>query len=132
MANRNSATWTAFLVMCFAAVGLTGLFATFATTVPLYRALAQNAALDQVLAASRQPDAAAQLDRLRPLLGESAAGALGGEGTVEERVSRERAAMRVRQEHEAEGVAWRIRVMVLVVTLMATLFGVFVMGVSRH
>ena len=132
MANRNGATWTAFLVMCFLAVGLTGLFATFASTVPLYRALAQSAALDEVLAVSRRPDSAAQLDRLRPRLGESAAGALGGDGTVEERVTRERSAMRARQEHEAEGVAWRIRVMVVVVTVMATLFGVFIMGLSRR
>lgn len=132
MATRNSATWTAFLVMCFAIVGLTGLFGTFATTVPLYRALARYAALDEVLAVSRQPDAAVQLDRLRPQLAESAAAVLQGEGTVEERVARERAAMRARQEHEAEGVAWRIRVMVLVVTLMAALFGVFVMGLSRR
>lgn len=132
MASRNSATWTAFLLMCFALVGLTGLFGTFVGNVPLLRALARNAALDEALVASRAPDAASLMERLRPQLGESAGPVLAGEGTIEERVIRERAAVRERQEREARGVVGRIRMLVVLVTLIAAAFGAFVMGLSRH
>lgn len=132
MASRSNATWTAFLLMCFALVGMSGLFGTYVVNVPLLRALARYEALDEALAASREPDAALLLERLRPRLFESAGPVLGGEGTIEERVARERAAVRERQEREARGVVGRIRLLVVVVTLMAAAFGVLVMGLSRH
>lgn len=132
MAARMSATWTAFLLMCFALVGLAGLFGTFVTNIPLERALARHDTLDKVLEASRQPDAAARLEGLRRDLAESAGPVLTGEGTIEERVARERVAMRERQEREARGVTGRIRLLMVVVTVMAAAFGVFVLGMSRH
>ena len=45
-------TWFAFLAMTFVVVGLTGVFATFATPLPLYRALSRDAA-DATLRRSR-------------------------------------------------------------------------------
>ena len=131
MASRLNPTWTAFLLMCFAVVGLTGLFGTFVAGVPLLRALERHATLDEVLAAAREPDAAARLERLRRPLAESAGPVLSGEGTLEERVARERTAMRERQEREARGVTGRIRTLIVLVTVMAAAFGVFIMGLSR-
>ena len=131
MASRLNPTWTAFLLMCFAVVGLTGLFGTFVAGVPLLRALERHATLDEVLAAAREPDAAARLERLRRPLAESAGPVLSGEGTLEERVARERTAMRERQEREARGVTGRIRTLMVLVTVMAAAFGVFIMGLSR-
>ena len=132
MASRLNPTWTAFLLMCFAVVGLTGLFGTFVAGVPLLRALERHATLDEVLAAAREPDAAARLERLRRPLAESAGPVLSGEGTLEERVARERTAMRERQEREARGVTGRIRTLIVLVTVMAAAFGVFIMGLSRR
>lgn len=132
MAGRLNPTWTAFLLMCFAIVGLTGLFGTFVTNVPLLRALERHATLDEVLVAAREPDAASRLERLRRPLAESAGPVLSGEGTIEERVARERLAMRERQEREARGVTGRIRTLVALVTVMAAAFGVFIMGMSRR
>ena len=117
--------------MRFAVVGLTGLFGTFVAGVPLLRALERHATLDEVLAAAREPDAAARLERLRRPLAESAGPVLSGEGTLEERVARERTAMRERQEREARGVTGRIRTLIVLVTVMAAAFGVFIMGLSR-
>lgn len=131
MASRLNPTWTAFLLMSFAVVGLTGLFGTFVAGVPLLRALERHATLDEVLAAAREPDAAARLERLRRPLAESAGPVLTGEGTIEERVARERVAMRERQEREARGVTGRIRTLIVLVTVMAAAFGVFIMGLSR-
>ena len=131
MAGRLNPTWTAFLLVCFAIVGLTGLFGTFVVNVPLLRALERHATLDEVLVASRAPDAAVQLERLRRPLAESAAAVLSGEGTIEERVARERVAMRQRQEREAQGVTGRIRMLIVIVTVMAAAFGVLIMGLSR-
>lgn len=125
-------TWTAFLLVCFGLVGLTGLFATYAAPIPLQRALNRNATLDRVLEAARQPDPAPLLERLRPALAESAAPVLTGPGTLEERVARERDAVRARQDAEARGVAHRLRLLVIVVTVMAGLFGALVLALARR
>ena len=75
-------------------------------------------------------DPAPLLERLRPALAESAAPVLTGPGTLEERVAREREAVRARQDAEARGVARRLRLLILVVTAMAGLFGAVVLGLA--
>ena len=49
--QKTDPTWYAFLAMTFAVVGLTGLFASFAAPLPLARALARDAALNEAQAA---------------------------------------------------------------------------------
>lgn len=120
---RNRGTWTAFLLMCFAVTGLAGLFASYATSLPLQRALSRSAALDQVLAVAGQPDAPARLEALRPALGTSAAGVLSGTGDLAHRVASARAVMLAEQEREARSVAYRVRLMLGVITLLASGLG---------
>jgi len=48
-ADRPNVALAAFVAMAFAVVGLTGVFATFAAPLPLERALAREAALDEAL-----------------------------------------------------------------------------------
>jgi hypothetical protein len=118
--------------MAFLIVGLAGIFGTYAVPVPLMRALGHEAVLDQVLAASTAPDAAARLAALRPALGTSADAVLGGPGTLAERVARDRAATRMRFEAEAAALGGRLRLLIGVATLAAGLFGLAMLGVGRN
>lgn len=102
--GRQGGVWAAFLAVCFAVVGLAGGFALYAAPVPLQRALAQGAALDQALLAGEAPAT----------------------------VVRERAAVREQAEREEAAVTARIRLMLAVVTVMAGLFGIGVMGLARR
>lgn len=129
---NDRATWTAFLLMCFALVGLTGLFATYATTIPLERALIRTGTLDQILAAARAPDAAARLAVLRPALGERADAVLSGPGELWDRVAAERAVVLDEQGREARSVAHRTRILVVIVTLMAGLVGAGIMALGQR
>lgn len=134
---RPDATWTAFLMMCFAVVGLTGLFATFATSIPLEHGMARLAVLDQVLAAARQPDAATRLPALRLDLARSlgtieADAVLSGPGDLFDRVSAARQTVLSETGRESRSVTYRTRVMVGIVTLMGALVGAGIMALSRR
>lgn len=127
--GRQIWVWAAFLSVCFLLVGLIGLFALYAVPVPLQRALAQGAVLDRVLIAAQRSDAA-ELAALRPKLGRNADAVLNGPGTMTERVVRVRAAIQARMESEEAAITARIRLLVIVVTVMAGLFGVGILGLS--
>jgi hypothetical protein len=128
--TRN--TWMAFLAMTFLIVGLTGLFATFSAPLPLQRALARDATLDEALADSRRPDAAAAIEALRPRLAESADAILPVGGDMDARIGAERAAMRGRLTLEADVTALRLRWMICIVTLTCAVFGVAILAFSRR
>jgi hypothetical protein len=118
MGDRSGGSWIAFAVMGVVIVGLAGVFATFALPVTMERALRQEAALDAALAA---PDAAA-LAALRDRLGDSAASVIDGSGALATRVAAARGAMRERFAAEEQGNARRLRFLIVVVTLAASLF----------
>lgn len=126
--QRNSGTWMAFLAMTFMVVGLTGLFASFAAPLPLQRAMARDAALDEAL--NTGGDHAA-LEALRVRLDDSAAVVIDGAGPLEGRVTAARAAMRLELTREADAVAVRLRLMLGIVTLVAAVFGAMVIGAAR-
>ncbi len=130
--GRQGGVWAAFLAICFLVVGLLGGFALYAAPVPPQRALARGAVLDQVLLAGEAPDAGARLAALRSALGESAHAVLDGPGTLVERVVSARAAVRSEAEREEAAVTARIRLMLVVVTVMAGLFGIGIMGLARR
>ena len=94
MEGRTNYAWMAFVAVAVGIVGLVGVFATYAVPLPLERALAREAALDEALAAAGRPDEAVRLQALGPRLGESAAAIEAGGGPLAERIQRERAAMR--------------------------------------
>jgi hypothetical protein len=130
--GSGGGAWSAFLAAAFAVVGLTGIFATYAAPLPLERAIAREAALDQALAAGQSADAAAALQRLRPELGDSADAVISGPGTLAERVARERVAMRARLSTEAEEVGLRLRVMIGVFAFAGALFGIALLSIVRR
>jgi len=128
---RNRGAWTAFLAAAFLVLGLMGLFATFAAPLPLQRALARETALDDALATAGAPDQAAQLESLRTRLDDSAAAVIDGSGDLRDRVTAARVAMRTQLEREADAIAGRLRLLIVIVTCVAALFGAIVMGVGR-
>ena len=129
---RPQATWTAFLLMCFALVGLAGMFASYAVTIPLDRALARTAVLDGVLAEARQPDPARQAT-LRMMLGPDVGPrVLDASGDLFDRVAAQREVVLQEGIQEERSVAYRIRVLVAVVTVTAGLVGSGIMGLARR
>jgi len=121
----------AFLVMAFVVVGLTGVFASYAVPLPLQRALAREAALDDALAAARGPDPRDAVAALQDRLDDSAAAVLPVGGDMAARIAAERTAMRARFLAEAAAVATRVRWLICVITVMAALFGVAVLHIGR-
>ncbi len=130
--KRNGATWTGFLVMAFAVVGLVGAFATYAAQIPFERALARSQALDEAVAASRQPDFAAHLEGLREALGDSFDHLATGPGDIAARAAAERTRMLGELGQEAEGIGTRLRVVIVVFAAGAALFGAAVLGIVQR
>jgi hypothetical protein len=118
----------AFIAITVGIVGLMGVFATYAAPLPLDRALARESALDEALAAAATPDAAARLQALRPRLAESASAIEQGAGSLADRIQRERVAMRERYLAEAQGLARRLRLMIVIVTAVSAGFACTIVG----
>ena len=127
--KRNGATWTAFLAMTFCIVGLVGLFATYAAPLPWERMQARDAALDAALAAG---DSKPGLEALRDRLDDSAPVVIDGGGPLAERVAAARTAMRAELMHEADAIGFRLRLELLVVTVVAAGFGAAILGAASR
>ena len=130
--QKPDPTWFAFLAMTFAVVGLTGIFASFAAPLPLARALARDAALNDAQAALAAPNPAAALEALRPRLGDSAAALLPLGGDMPARIAAERGAMHARLQAEADATATRLRALIGIVTVVAAVFGCVLLGASAR
>ncbi len=123
---RQNLPWVAFLLMCFAVVGLTGLFASYGPLIPLERALARDAVLDQALAQGRGPDGRAKLEALKDALGSTAETVL-APGDLVDHVLEARAVVQSEERREGASVAYRVRLMLGMITLLGGLFGAGVM-----
>jgi hypothetical protein len=115
---QNRFVWVAFLLMCFLLTGLVGLFASYATSVPLERALYRNSVLDQALQ-SGHPDPAA----IRAVLGQGAEEVLSGPGELASRIARAHTMIRAEASEEARVVGMRTRLMIGMVTVLAAGLG---------
>ena len=124
---RSTGPWIAFLATLFLLVGLCGLFASYAVQIPLERAIARSAMLDGVLA---DADPAGRLARLEPTLG-SLAGPLKAPGPLAERVARARGLVQEEQGRETASLNYRIRLMLVVITLVATGVGGGILALAR-
>jgi len=122
----NQGAWTGFLIVAFGALGLVGAFGTYASQLPFDRAVARNATLDKVLAASHAPDPAKAEAALRPLLGDSADQVLAGPGPIETRVEAARARMMTELHNEADTSGFLYRCYLAVFTLLASVFAAFI------
>src|SRR4051794_20524394 len=79
MQNRH--VWVAFLLVCFLVTGLVGLFASYAGSIPLERAIHRSRVLDQVMGTDGSTDA------LRRVLGADAELVASGTGDLASRVT---------------------------------------------
>lgn len=134
MAERTSlAGRIGFLAMSFVLVGLAGFFGTYATPIPLVRALRREAALDRLLAAANGgAGTAAEIKLLAPELGASARVLAHGAGDLAARVTAEKARVRTIFFAEARAIGRSARWMIGVVTLLATGFGALLMSLDRR
>jgi hypothetical protein len=127
-----SFTWTAFLVMCFAVVGLVGVFGTFAAGLPLRRELAREVTLDEALLALRSPAPQVALEALRPRLDDSAPALFPLPADPVAAIGAERQAVRARFLTEADAITYRMQLMILIVTCMAAVFGSAILAFGRR
>lgn len=118
--KSNTGTWIGFLLTSFAVVGLMGFFAAYAAPLPYERALLRDAVLDQALAAG---DSKPALEALREPLDDSAAQVVDGTGPLVARVAAARAAMHETMRRDADALGFRLRLELVVVTLVAAGFG---------
>lgn len=141
------------MLCAFLLPGLIGTFASFSIPAPLVDELQQEQALQAVLDA---PTPTAQAAAITALSGNQAqmaqAAAAGmsqevpdtalvdpdtaaivqnGTGTIEERVAAAKKNMRAEVMAQARAEAYRIRLMVITMTIIGAIFAVFVMGPDR-
>lgn len=128
----NQYTAMGFLAMCFAIVGLVGLFASFATPLPLYRSIARDAALDSALVALHSADPKTALAALADQLDDSYAALAKLPADPDAAVAAERRAMRARFVAEADATGSRMQLMIGIVTVMSAIFGTALIGFGRR
>ena len=119
--------WSAFLAVLFMLVGLCGLFASYASAIPLERGLARSALLDEALDAD-----AAGLQAMRPELGTLAGPVIDGPGTLPQRVAQARRIVDDERRREAASIDHRTRLMLGVITVLAMGLGVGIMALARR
>lgn len=118
--------------MLFGLVGLCGMFASYATVIPLERGVARSVLLDKVLQAGAEADAMPRLEALRPALGPLARSVLEGNGTLTERVAAARVVVLDEQRRESNSIAYRTRLMLAVVTVLAAGLGGGILVLARR
>ena len=129
MASKDGRAWSGFLVMAFVVLGLCGLFATYAAQLPYQRELFAETKLDAALGA---PDADARLDTLRDALGDDGAGAFEAKGDTRDRIETARRVLRRHFQDQGADIALRLRIVIVVFTGAAALFGLMVVSVLRR
>ena len=129
---RATGPWIAFLVTLFALVGLCGMFASYATAIPLERGVARSALLDRVLQEGGGADAAPRLEAVRPLLGTLGPAVLDGPGSIQARVAAARIIVRDEQRRESDSIAYRTRLMLGIVTALSAGLGGGILVLARR
>jgi len=121
-----------FMLCAFLLPGLIGTFASFSIPAPVIDEMHQQDALDAVLAA---PDATAQAAAIAALADkvdpDTAAIVANGAGPIEARVAAAEQNMRAEVVAQARAAAYKIRLMVITMTVLGAVFGVLLMGPEK-
>ncbi len=130
---RISASRLGFMLCAFLLPGLIGAFASFSIPAPVIDELHQQEALDAVLAA---PDDATQQAAIAALASkvdpDTAALVSNGAGPLPARVAAAEQNMRLEVVAQAKAEAYKIRLMVITMTVLGAVFGVFLMGPDKE
>ena len=122
-----------FLLTCFLFPGLIGTFASFSIPAPVVDEQHQQAALDAVLNA---PTPAAQAAAIASLANDVDAdtAAIVTTGTVPlpARIAAAKANMRLEVVAQASAEAYKIRLMVITMTVLGAIFGVALLGPGKQ
>jgi hypothetical protein len=133
MARKVSPSRIGFMLCCFLFPGLIGTFASFSIPAPVVDVMHQQAALDAVLAA---PGPAAQEAAIATLQNavdpDTAAIISNGTGPLPARVAAAGKNMRQEAVAQARAEAYRIRLMVITMTVLGAIFGVMLMGPDKN
>ncbi len=133
MVRKISPSRIGFMLCCFLLPGLIGTFASFSIPAPLVDAMHQQAALDAVLTA---PNPAAQQAAIAALPeavdADTAAIVATGTGALPVRVAAAIANMRRESVAQARAAAYRIRLMVITMSILGAIFGIMLMGPDRN
>jgi hypothetical protein len=121
-----------FLLTCFLLPGLIGTFASFSIPAPVIDEQHQQAALNAVLAASTPAAQTAAIAALADDVDDDTAAIVTkGSGPLPARIAKAEQNMQVEVIAEARGEAYRIRLMVITMTVLGAAFGVALLGPSR-
>ena len=133
MPRKISVSRIGFMLCCFLLPALIGTFASFSIPAPLVDALHQQAALDAVLTAAspsaRQAAIAALPDTVDA---DTAAIVTKGTGPLSARVAAATANMRRETLAQARAAAYRIRLMVITMSVLSAIFAITLMGPDRR
>jgi hypothetical protein len=132
MDRKISYSRIGFLLTCFLFPGLIGTFASFSIPAPVVDLMHQEAALDAVLSAATPAAQAAALASLPDDVdGDTAAIVTNGTAPMPARIAAARANMHKEVLSQARDEAYKIRLMVITMTVISAILGVALMGPSR-
>jgi hypothetical protein len=133
MARRVSFNRIGFMLVAFLLPGLIGPFASFSIPAPVVDVVHQEAALDAVQAAATPAEKASAFARLGSAVdADTAAIVTRGTGTLEARIAAARATVLRNAVGEAKAAAFRIRLMVITMTVLGAMFGVALLTPSEQ
>jgi hypothetical protein len=122
-----------FMLCAFLLPGLIGTFASFSIPAPVIDEMHQQEALDAVLTA---PDVATQAAAIAALADkvdpDTAALITNGTGPLPARVAAAEQNMRREVVAQAKAEAYKIRLMVITMTVLGAVFGVLLMGPDKE
>jgi hypothetical protein len=118
-----------FLLTCFLFPGLIGTFASFSIPAPVVDLLHQQAALQAVLTAATPAAQAAAIAALPDDVDDDTAAIVtAGSGPMAARVDKAETNMRAEVLAQARDEAYRIRLMVITMTVLGAFLGVALLG----
>jgi hypothetical protein len=130
---KTSFSRIGFLLSCFLLPGLIGTFASFSIPAPVVDAMHQQAALDGVLNAPTPAAQAAAIANLpMDVDDDTAAIVSGGKGPIQLRIAAAERNMRTEVVAQARDEAYKIRLMVITMTVLGAGFGVALLGPDRE
>jgi hypothetical protein len=127
MAAKTSLARIGFLLSCFLIPGLIGTFASFSIPAPVVDEAHQEAALDAVLTAQTPAARQAAISNLANATDADTAAIVTGGGSVAAALAN----MHAEVLAQARDEAYKIRLMVITMTILAAGFGVALLGPEK-